>query len=118
MKKYWFVILWALFVIVSCAAFPIYNFNKHYSYSLTGITLYLNIVCFAELGIFEKKMLKSWELQKVVMINLGIILLGMLCRYLLEFGEVSNTYNFTVPNILLHVVATFTISMISYMVKK
>ena len=118
MKKYWFVILWVLFVIVSCAAFPIYNFNKPYSYSLTGITLYLNIVCFAELGIFEKKILKNWEPHKVVIINLGIILLGMLCRYLLEFGEVSNIYNFTVPNILLHVAATFTISMISYLIKK
>jgi hypothetical protein len=25
------------------------------------------------------------------------------CRYLLEFGEVSNTYNFTVPNMIVHV---------------
>ena len=24
----------------------------------------------------------------------------MVCRYFIEFGEVSNTYNFTVPNIL------------------
>ena len=31
------------------------------------------------------------------------ILVGMGCRYLLEFGEVSNTYNFTVPNMIVHV---------------
>ena len=31
------------------------------------------------------------------------ILVGMGCRYLLEFGEVSNTYNFTAPNIIVHV---------------
>ena len=31
------------------------------------------------------------------------ILAGMGCRYLLEFGEVSNTYNFTVPNMIVHV---------------
>lgn len=27
--------------------------------------------------------------------------LGMLCRYILEYGEVSNTINFTIKNILL-----------------
>lgn len=26
--------------------------------------------------------------------------IGMVCRYLLEFGEVSNTYNFTLFNIV------------------
>ena len=31
------------------------------------------------------------------------ILAGMGCRYLLEYGEVSNTYNFTAPNMVVHV---------------
>ena len=31
------------------------------------------------------------------------ILVGMGCRYLLEFGEVSNTYNFTLPKMIVHV---------------
>ena len=29
---------------------------------------------------------------------------GMICRYLLEFGEVSNTYNFTLFNIVSYLV--------------
>lgn len=33
-------------------------------------------------------------------------LIGFLCRYFLEYGEVSNTYNFTLPNIALHLLIT------------
>ena len=118
MKRKWHVILLIMFVIISGASFPIYNLTKHYTYSLTGILLYTNILCYIELGIYEKKMLKSWGIKHAVVINLGVILLGMLCRYILEFGEVSNTYNFTIPNILLHISATFIISMLSYLLYK
>ena len=49
-------------------------------------------------GLFPKK--KPFFIILITSITVG---LGLLCRYLLEFGEVSNTYNFTVPNTLLHV---------------
>ena len=39
---------------------------------------------------------------------------GLACRYLLEFGEVSNTYNFTLPNIALHLTAFTGISSLSW----
>ena len=115
MKKAWRIILLALFVVISGAAFPIYNFGKHYTYALTGITLYLNIVCYWELGVFEKKILKLKKAAYAAFLNIDIVLAGMLCRYLLEWGEVSNTYNFTTPNILLHITAATIISTISYL---
>ena len=118
MKKAWRIILLALFVVISGAAFPIYNFEKHYTYALTGISLYLNIVCYWELGVFEKKILKLKKAAHAAFLNLDIVLLGMLCRYFLEWGEVSNTYNFTTPNILLHIAAAIIISTISYMMAK
>ena len=40
---------------------------------------------------------------KVILLTLAYTFLGMACRYLLEFGEVSNTYNFTAENIALHI---------------
>ena len=49
-------------------------------------------------GLFPKK-----KLFFIILITSITVGLGLLCRYLLEFGEVSNTYNFTVPNTLLHV---------------
>ena len=118
MKKAWRIILVVLFIVTIGAAFPIYNFGKHYTYALTGITLYLNIVCYVELGVFEKKILKLKKTAHAAFLNIDIVLAGMLCRYLLEWGEVSNTYNFTMPNILLHITAAVTISTLSYLLTK
>ena len=39
-----------------------------------------------------------WGLDRERMVYIAMFVLtviGMICRYLLEFGEVSNTYNFT-----------------------
>lgn len=78
----------------------------------------MNISLYLALGAMERPLLKNWRLWQVAFLNLGLILIGMLFRFLLEFGEVSNTYNFTAPNIALHIFATFTISMISYLMSR
>ena len=118
MKKCWHVILFVLFVLIGCASFPIYNFSKSYTYPLTGTSLLLNLVCYIELGVFEKKILHNQKFWLIALVNPGVILLGMLCRFLLEFGEVSNVYNFTLPNIALHVFVTYGISVLSYLFTK
>ena len=118
MAKKWRIALVLLFIIISGAAFPIYNFGKHYSYALNGILLYLNIACYLELGIFEKRVLKMPKVSYAVFMNMGIVLSGMVCRYLLEWGEVSNTYNFTMPNILVHITTAVAISTLSYLLVK
>lgn len=118
MAKKWRIALVLLFIIVSGSAFPIYNFGKHYTHALTGILLYLNIACYLELGIFEKRVLKLQKVSYAIFMNLGIIFVGMGYRYLLEWGEVSNTYNFTMSNVLLHVTVTFAISTLSYLLVK
>lgn len=112
------VILLVVFVIIAGSGFPFYNWNKHYSYTLTGITLWLNIACYIELGVFERRLLPDSATVKIVLINFGIVLAGMGCRYLLEFGEVSNTFNFTLLNIASHMMATLIISMFSYILSK
>lgn len=117
-RKGLLVILLIIFVIIAGAAFPFYNWNKHYSYTLTGITLWLNIACYIELGVFERRLLPDSATVKIVLINLGMVLAGMGCRYLLEFGEVSNTYNFTLSNIVSHLIATLIISTVSYVLSK
>ena len=115
MAKKWRVLLILLFVIVSGSAFPIYNFRKYYTQVLAGILLYLNIVCYLELGIFDKRVLKLQKISHVILMNVGIVLAGMLYRYLLEWGEVSNAYNFTMPNILVHITTAVEISTLSYL---
>ena len=47
--------------------------------------------------------LYSWnKVWRSAALALGMTLLGLACRFLMEFGEVSNTYNFTPPNVALH----------------
>lgn len=115
MTKKKHTVLMLSFVIVSCTEFPIYDFGKHYTYFQTGLLLFLNVICYLELGIFEKYRLKLTKVSHAMLLNLGVILAGMVCRYLLEWGRVSNTYNFTIPNVILHIAVTFTIGTLSYL---
>ena len=115
-KKYLFIILVGLFVITGGAAFPIYNFGKHYADALKGIIVWLNIVCYMELGMFECKVLPNRKIHQIALFNFSIIFIGLVCRYLLEFGEISNTYNFTLPNTMFHIIVTLLISVVSYIV--
>ena len=58
--------------------------------------------------IFSKKVTKS------ILIALSMTLIGFLCRYFLEYGEVSNTYNFTLHNIALHLLITGILILLSH----
>lgn len=42
--------------------------------------------------------------RMVYIVMFVFTVIGMICRYLLEFGEVSNTYNFTLFNIVSYLV--------------
>ena len=79
----------------------------------------MNVDFYIELVKYENRLLKMSKIYNVILVNLGIIFSGMLFRYILEFGEVSNSYNFTIPNVLVHILVTLTISILSYLsVKK
>ena len=108
-------------IFFNCFGFPIINLNKEWSMMLTAIKIYVVLggALFSGgilAGLFPKK--KPFFIILITSITVG---LGLLCRYLLEFGEVSNTYNFTVPNTLLHVgifLALTGLTYISYIRKK
>ena len=115
MKRSSKLLLWLLFLVISCCTFPIYNFTKDFGKSIVATNLILNVLCYYELGKYEKLMLKDWKVSKAMLVNMGVILLGMVLRFFLEFGEVSNTYNFTGLNITIHITAAFVISFVSYL---
>ena len=115
MKRSSKILLWLLFLVIACSSFPIYNFTKNYGKSIVATNLILNVLFYYELGKYEKLMLKDWKVSKVVLVNMGVILLGMVLRFFLEFGEVSNTYNFTGSNIAIHITVAFVISIVSYL---
>lgn len=89
-------------VFFNCFGFPIINLNKEWPLMLTATKIY--VVLGSALfpgsilaGLFPKK-----KLALTILVTSIAVGLGLLCRYLLEFGEASNTYNFTLPNTLLH----------------
>ena len=115
MKRSSQILLCLLFLVISCCTFPIYNFTKDFGKSIVTTNLILNVLCYYELGKYEKLMQKDWKIGKVLLVNMGVILLGMVMRFFLEFGEVSNTYNFTGPNITIHITAALAISFVTYL---
>ena len=102
------------FVILACCSFPFYNLTKAYPTPLTASILFVNVSVYAYLGAFMTRLRPNARLGQVFLIHLAVVLVGMLARFLLEFGEVSNTYNFTLPNIALHLAVTLSISTVSW----
>lgn len=93
-------------MVCICGAgfFPIINFNPNnpvqFDIPIKLMILILSIGSCIELGDLETRLYSRWKILKICMLNLGMAGLGLIFRYLLEFGEVSNTYNFTGANML------------------
>mgnify|MGYP003304072915 FL=1 len=109
-KKLFTAITLIFFVLLGGAAFPIYNLTKEWPTTLTLSILVSAIGYSGMLGVAEIALFPNAKIYHIVPFNLVLTLLSIGCRYLLEYGEVSNTYNFTVPNIILHIVAVLVIS--------
>lgn len=109
------IIVLGCIVSVNCFGFPVYNFEKTWSLAITVEYLLIPVLSCGYIGgglalLFPRKRYAS-----VLALLLSLTGLGMVCRFLLEFGEVSNTYNFTLPNILLHIAVIGTLSSLSWL---
>ena len=105
------ILTFIFFIIIGGCAFPIYNLNREWSTMLTISILASAIAAYGFLGTVETQLFPNAKIYHIIPLNLVLIMLSMIFRYFLEFGEVSNTYNFTMPNIILHVAATLIISI-------
>ena len=94
-----------LFIIcLQCCVFPAVNRTHNVSYTIALVNFMAAIGICKCSGDLEAEFLPNGTWGQVLVLNLVLTLLGMAARYFLEYGEVSNTYNFTFRNILLHVV--------------
>ena len=114
------VFRWLTFLLGSftgCFLFPTYNFTKAYPNGSHWYSICLSIMWCRLMGSFLLRAFpyKKGCLLKTVPLLLAFnslyVFVGMGCRYLLEFGEVSNTYNFTAPNIIVHVLLINTLCL-------
>lgn len=107
-------------VFINCFGFPIYNISRDWPSFIQFEYVFLALLPAFYIGggmailIPEKRYLFTVSFLAV------LACAGMGCRFLLEFGEVSNTYNFVAPNIVLHLGVFLVLTSLSwlYVVKK
>lgn len=61
----------------------------------------ITITGFGIVGMVFSLTLSSFNIVKGFLLSLFFTIIGMFCKYLLEFGEISNIRNFTINNIVL-----------------
>jgi len=108
-----------LFVILlECCVFPVGSIThtKWFTIGIVNIITAVGICkCVGEMeaALFPKA---SWGM--ISLLNIGITIMGMVSRYLLEYGEVSNTYNFTPKKIVIHMLIMLLLSTMFWLQSK
>ena len=90
------ILLMGYIIFAGCFVFPIRS--EPFPLDFSGVYLLVSsygVIALASAGIFG-----PGREKKVYITTFLLTAIGMGCRYLLEFGEVSNTYNFTLFNIV------------------
>lgn len=124
-KKHKRLIIIGVFVsviLVNGGFFPIANFNPDNPVDL-GITLRIIIIVMAftfhkSIGSLEAVILSERSTKFIGIFNTVIVLFGLAFRYLLEFGEVSNTYNFTIFNVSFQAISLAVVSTVVFVLER
>lgn len=91
---------------VTCCMFPFLNLTKETPIQMevfNWLAVAVLMLFYHGIGQSEAKLFPNCSVIFIVLFNFIATAVGMGIRFLLEFGEVSNTYNFTMPNMLLHI---------------
>ena len=89
---------------MECCVFPVGSFSLGGDRILVFINFATAIGISKCLGEIETFIFPKVTWLWIFILNFGITILGMIARYFLEYGEVSNTYNFNLKNIVVHMV--------------
>ncbi|MBR5122168.1 MAG: hypothetical protein IKU91_01285 [Anaerotignum sp.] len=108
-------IIWGFWIFLTCFNFPLWSerFPLKWHDVFTFVSTY-GIIATAFHGIYGEDRGPGLYPKMII-----FTVIGMLCRYFLEFGEVSNTYNFTVFNIVVYlfIVPIFTLLFYEFLDK-
>ncbi|MEG2022162.1 MAG: hypothetical protein RR087_10330 [Oscillospiraceae bacterium] len=94
---------------ITCCTFPFLNLTKETPIRmdmLSWLVIGISIMFYCNIGQFEAKLFSGSSVIFIALFNFIATAFGMGSRYLIEFGEVSNVYNFTLPNIILQVLVS------------
>ena len=107
-------LVFGMVIFFNCFGFPIYNLNKEWPFFITAEYFYLDVGAAIFSGALLAAQFSQKRIWQIVLLSAALVCGGLACRYFLEFGEASNTYNFTLPNIALHLAAFTGISSLSW----
>lgn len=96
---YWIVVL-GYIVFNGCFGFPFSNELFPFTYS-KGLMI---AASYGIIGLLFEGLLDKGRQAVVLVATLFFSIIGLICRYILEFGEVSNTMNFIPINIALYLI--------------
>lgn len=86
--------------------FPFLNVTKEAPIrmeTVNWLVIVASVMFYYSIAQSEAKLFPNGSAIFIVLFNLTATVIGMGIRFLVEFGEVSNVYNFTIPNIILHI---------------
>lgn len=108
--------LWGFWIFLTCFNFPLWSeeFPLKWSDILTFASTF-GILAVGLYGVYGEDRGPFLYLRMLL-----CTMIGMLCCYFLEFGEVSNTYNFTLLNIVVYlfVVPVYTLLVYEFCDKR
>mgnify|MGYP000850275896 CR=1 FL=1 len=99
--------------------FPLLNLTKETPIRLevvNWLVIVVSIMFYHSIGQSEAKLFTNSSAMFIILFNLIAAIVGMVSQFLLEFGEVTNIYNFTIPNIILHIVVAVVLSSVTWLV--
>lgn len=102
-------------IFAGCFVFPFRN--ELFPFDFTKA--YLVIASYGIIGLGFAGIYGTHKEKFVYASSLLLTVLGMICRYILEYGEVSNTMNFTLFNMISYLAAipVFTVAAYYFSIK-
>jgi len=110
-----YILVFGIIILFNCVGFPVYNLNKTWPLSIQAEYVFMGASCAVFSGGMLAGLFPKRRCRFIVLLAAALACGGLACRFLLEFGEVSNTYNFTFPNILLHLGTVAALSSLSWL---
>jgi len=110
------LLLWGYIVFNACFSFPISSSRFPLDFSKAYLLLAsYGVIALSFAGVYREKKHFSVLLQTFV-----FCVSGLVCRYFLEYGEVSNSYNFTPINTVAYliVIPLYTVSAYMFLDKR
>lgn len=102
-------------VFTNCFGFPTCNLSKEWPAVIVAESVFFTCLSAFYIGGGLALLFPEKGYLFIAFLTIVPACTGMGCRFLLEFGEVSNTYNFTVPNIVIHLAVFIVLTSLSWL---